>query len=373
MHELPGTVRSRETALTTVARRPEFHSLQVSSIDRLTDDSVALTFAVPAELADDYEFTPGQHVTLRCLPAGDDARRTYSLCSPPGRLRIGVKQVPGGVFSAYALGRLAVGDEVEVMTPMGHFTTSIDPANPRHRVAIVAGSGITPVLSIMAAALEGEPGSSFTLIYGNRSSRSVMFLDEVADLKDRFPGRLSVFHVLSREPRDSALLTGRLDREKLEQLLDVAVDVDAVGEWFLCGPMALVETARAVLKARGIDKAKVHFELFHVETAAPGASVAAAPTSSAHTSKVDITLAGRTTSLLVEPTQDVLHAAMAVRPDVPYGCTNGMCGTCRARVVEGDVEMDHCYALDDAELAAGFVLTCQAQPRSEKVVLDYDA
>ncbi|HXR42753.1 MAG TPA: FAD-binding oxidoreductase, partial [Acidothermaceae bacterium] len=150
MHELPGTVRSREAALTTVARRPEFHSLQVSSIDRLTDDSVALTFAVPAELADDYEFTPGQHVTLRCLPAGDDARRTYSLCSPPGRLRIGVKQVPGGVFSAYALGRLAVGDEVEVMTPMGHFTTSIDPANPRHRVGIVAGSGITPVLSIMA-------------------------------------------------------------------------------------------------------------------------------------------------------------------------------------------------------------------------------
>jgi ring-1,2-phenylacetyl-CoA epoxidase subunit PaaE len=356
-----------------VTRRPQFHTLQVSAIERLTDDAVALTFAVPPHLQDEYSFAPGQHVTVRCLAAGDDGRRTYSLCSPPGTVRIGVKQVAGGVFSTHALERLRVGDDVEVMTPMGRFTTHIDDSKRRHRVAIVAGSGITPVLSIMTAALEGEPAGCFTLIYGNRSTRSVMFLDEIADLKDRFPGRLAVFHVLSREPRESPLLSGRLDREKLEQVLDFAVDAAAVDEWFLCGPMGLVEGARAVLAARGVDPAAVKFELFHVATATPAENAPPIAASSANAAKVTIMLAGRSTSLLVEPTRDVLHAALQVRPDVPYGCTNGMCGTCRAKVVEGRVEMDHCYALDDADLEAGFVLTCQAQPRTDTVVLDYDA
>jgi ring-1,2-phenylacetyl-CoA epoxidase subunit PaaE len=354
--------------------RPQLHPLRVSAIDRLTDDAVAITFAVPPELVDDYAFTPGQHVTVRCLAAGDDTRRTYSLCSPPGVLRIGVKQVPGGVFSKHALENLRIGDEIDVMTPMGRFTTAISPDDAKHRVGIAAGSGVTPVLSIMAATLAAEPKSRFTLIYGNRSSGSVMFLDEIADLKDRFSDRLCVFHVLSREPRDAALLTGRLDRDKLNQLLDVAVDGAQVDEWFLCGPMAMVETARSVLKSRDVDEKTVHFELFHVDTAAPVPTVAgAAAPASADLSDVDIKLAGLTTSLRVGRSQDVLHAALLVRGDVPYGCTNGMCGTCRAKLVDGDVEMDHCYALDDADLAAGFVLTCQAQPRSARVLLDYDA
>ena len=356
-----------------MARRPEFHALAVSEIERLTDDSVALTFAIPPELADDYAFTPGQHVTVRCPAAGDDGRRTYSLCSAPGALRIGVKKVAGGVFSGYALERLKVGDDIEVMTPAGHFTTRIDAANPRHRVAIVAGSGITPALSILRATLEGEPGSCFTLIDGNRTSGSAMFLDEIADLKDRFPGRLSVFHVLSREQRESALLTGRLDREKLGLLLDAAVGRHRVDEWFLCGPIAMVDMTRAVLKARGVADSAVHFELFHVESASPVEPAVAGVAAAAGASRVTILLAGRSTSLLVGRDRDVLHAAMTVRPDVPYGCTNGMCGTCRAKVTEGAVEMDHCYALDDAELSAGFVLTCQAQPRTEQVTLDYDA
>lgn len=358
-----------------MSRRPQLHPLRVSAIDRLTDDSVAITFAVPFELAGDYSFTPGQHVTVRCPAAGDDTRRTYSLCSPPGVLRIGVKQVAGGVFSKHAMENLRVGDEIDVMTPMGRFTTVLTPDAAKHRVGIVAGSGVTPVLSIMAATLEAEPKSRFTLIYGNRSSGSVMFLDEIADLKDRYPDRLCVFHVLSREPRDAALLTGRLDRDKLNQLIDVAVDGERVDEWFLCGPMAMVETARSVLKSRDVDDKAVHFELFHVDTAAPiptASSGPAAPTSS-DLSEVDIKLAGLTTSLRVARDQDVLHAALRVRGDVPYGCTNGMCGTCRAKLVDGDVEMDHCFALDDADLAAGFVLTCQAQPRSPKVLLDYDA
>lgn len=357
-----------------MARRPQLHPLRVSAIDRLTDDAVAITFAVPASLVDDYAFTPGQHLTIQCLAAGDDARRTYSLCSSPGTLRIGVKQVPGGVFSKHALEVLKVGDEIDVMTPMGRFTTTVEPDDAKHRVGIAAGSGITPLLSIMSATLEAAPRSRFTLIYGNRSSGSVMFLDEIADLKDRFPDRLCVFHVLSREPRDAALLTGRLDRDKLNQLLDVAVGGGdgGVDEWFLCGPMAMVDTARSVLKSRGVDDKTVRFELFHVDTVAPVAPVAPA-VSSSDMSEVDIKLAGLTTSLRVGRSQDVLHAALRVRGDVPYGCTNGMCGTCRAKLVEGDVEMDHCYALDDADLAAGFVLTCQAQPRSAKVSLDYDA
>jgi ring-1,2-phenylacetyl-CoA epoxidase subunit PaaE len=362
-----------------LSRRPEFHTLQVSAIDHLTDDAVALTFAVPSELRADYSFSPGQHVTVRCVAAGDDGRRTYSLCSAPDLLRIGVKHIAGGVFSSHAIGGLRVGDDVEVMTPMGHFTTDIDPARPRHRAAIVAGSGITPVLSIIQATLAAEPQSEFTLIFGNRSTDAVMFLDELADLKDRFPNRLAVFHVLSREPRDSQLLTGRLDRAKLDELLAVALDVHAVDDWFLCGPIDVIEAGRAALRDRGVNDANVHFELFYVATSGADGQLTksrpepAASTAGPTAADVTIVLAGRSTSLSVPTGKDVLHCAMAVRPDVPYGCTNGMCGTCRAKVLEGDVYMDHCYALDQAELEDGFVLTCQAKPRTDRVVLDYDA
>ncbi|HEY5051710.1 MAG TPA: 1,2-phenylacetyl-CoA epoxidase subunit PaaE [Acidothermaceae bacterium] len=360
-----------------MAGRPQFHTVRVSAIDRLTTDAVAITFAVPDDLAGEYAFSPGQHVTVRCAAAGDDGRRTYSLCSVPGVVRIGVKQIPGGVFSTYALGGLRIGDDIEVMTPTGRFTTQVDGARPRHRAAIVAGSGITPVLSIAAATLRAEPASWFTLIYGNRSADAVMFLDELADLKDRFPDRLAVFHVLSREVRDSALLTGRLDRAKLDELLEVAVAPGTVDEWFVCGPAAMIDAARAALREHDVDDATVHVELFHLATATRStdmqAAVADTLTEQQASASVTITLAGRSTTLAVPPGRDVLHEVMRVRPDVPYGCTNGMCGTCRAKVVEGRVEMDHCYALDQGELDAGFVLTCQAQPRSEVLVLDYDA
>jgi ring-1,2-phenylacetyl-CoA epoxidase subunit PaaE len=359
-----------------VAGRPQFHTVRVSAIDRLTTDAVAITFAVPAGLAGEYAFSPGQHVTVRCTAAGDDGRRTYSLCSVPGVVRIGVKQIPGGVFSTYALGGLRIGEDVEVMTPTGRFTTEVDPSRPRHRAAIVAGSGITPVLSIAAATLCAEPASRFTLIYGNRSAEAVMFLDELADLKDRFPDRLAVFHVLSREVRDSALLTGRLDRAKLDELLEVAITPSTVDEWFVCGPAPMIDTARAVLREHNVDDAAVHVELFHLATPTRVATQATAVGTAVEqqaSASVTITLAGRSTTLAVPLGKDVLHEVMRVRPDVPYGCTNGMCGTCRAKVIEGLVEMDHCYALDQGELDAGFVLTCQAQPRSDVVVLDYDA
>ena len=357
--------------------RPQFHTVRVSAIDRLTTDAVAITFAVPDDLAGEYAFSPGQHVTVRCTAAGDDGRRTYSLCSVPGVVRIGVKQIPGGVFSTYALGGLRIGDDVEVMTPTGHFTTEVDASRPRHRAAIVAGSGITPVLSIAASTLRAESASRFTLIYGNRSVEAVMFLDELADLKDRFPDRVAVFHVLSREVRDSALLTGRLDRAKLDELLEAAVMPSTVDEWFVCGPAPMIDAARAALREHHVDEAAVHVELFHLATPTRAAdtqrAVVETVTGQRASASVTITLAGRSTTLAVPLGRDVLHEVMRVRPDVPYGCTNGMCGTCRAKVVEGRVEMDHCYALDQGELDAGFVLTCQAQPRSDVVVLDYDA
>jgi ring-1,2-phenylacetyl-CoA epoxidase subunit PaaE len=357
-----------------VAGRPQFHTVRVSAIDRLTTDAVAITFAVPDDLAGEYAFSPGQHVTVRCTAAGDDGRRTYSLCSVPGVVRIGVKQIPGGVFSTYALGGLRIGDDVEVMTPSGRFTTEVDALRVRHRAAIVAGSGITPVLSIAAATLRAEPDSRFTLIYGNRSAEAVMFLDELADLKDRFPDRLAVFHVLSREVRDSALLTGRLDRAKLDELLDVAVAPGTVDEWFVCGPAPMIDAARAALREHNVDDAAVHVELFYLATPTRTTETqAVVDTATEQQASVTITLAGRSTTLAVPLGKDVLHEVMRVRPDVPYGCTNGMCGTCRAKVIEGVVEMDHCYALDQGELDAGFVLTCQAQPRSDVVVLDYDA
>ena len=351
--------------------RSAFRPLRVAAIDRLTDDSVAITFDVPPEMVTDFAFEAGQHVTLRCLAAGDDARRTYSLCSRPGVLRIGVRQVPGGVFSRHALTALKIGDEIEVMPPRGGFVSSLDSSLPRHRGAIVAGSGITPVLSIVASTLEAEPASTFTLIYANRTVQTVMFLDDLADLKDRFPDRLAIFHVLSREARESPLLTGRLDRAKLHGLLDT-IGGPPIDEWFVCGPHAFAELARSVLLDRGVDDAAVHRELFYLGTdESPRADED--PTPEGATSVVTVILAGRSTALTVPATGDVLHVAMTVRPDVPYGCTNGMCGTCRAKVIEGRVEMHHCYALTDAEVAAGFVLTCQARPRTDRVVLDYDA
>jgi len=274
------------------------------------------------------------------------------------------------VFSRHALTAMKVGDEVEVMPPRGSFVSSLDPSLPRHRGAIVAGSGITPVLSIVASTLEAEPESTFTLIYANRTVQTVMFLDELADLKDRFPDQLAIFHVLSRETRESPLLSGRLDQAKLDRLLDT-VSARTIDEWFLCGPHELVELAHSVLHDRGVDDVVVHRELFYVATG-ESPSADERPSEDA-ASEVTVILAGRSTTVAVPASRDVLHIVMTARPDVPYGCTNGMCGTCRAKVIEGLVEMHHCYALTEAELEAGFVLTCQARPRTDRVVLDYDA
>ena len=348
-----------------------FHPLRVAAIDELTDDAVALTFEVPPDLASEFAFVHGQHLSIR---SADDVRRSYSLCTPPssGVLRIGVKRLPGGAFSEGVVAGLAVGDTLDVMTPAGRFTSQLDPTARRQYVAVAAGSGITPLLSIVAAILEGEPGSSVTLIYANRTHRSVMFLDEVHDLKDRFPARLQIVHVLSRETQDVELLSGRLDGERLTGILAAFCPAADVDEWFLCGPQQLVTELRAALDDLGVASSHVHTELFHADPVAraPVAELDGAPAGAA---RVTIRIDGRGSDLDLRPDDvPVLEAALRVRADLPFACKGGVCGTCRARLVEGTVAMDANYALEPEEIERGYVLTCQSHPTSERVVLDFD-
>ncbi|MGW5667008.1 1,2-phenylacetyl-CoA epoxidase subunit PaaE [Micromonospora sp. NPDC003776] len=366
-----------------VRRRPVFHPLPVAAVDRLTDDAVAITFAVPEELRETFAFSAGQHLTLR-LPAeggrtgsgGEDVRRSYSICSTPdelarhGRLRIGVREIPGGAFSAYACGALRGGDTVEVLPPLGHFTTAFAPDRVRHYGAVVAGSGITPVLSLVATALSVEPASTFTLVYGNRTANSVMFAEELADLKDRYPTRLHLVHVLSREQGESPLLSGRIDAERLTRLLDTVVG-EGVEEWFLCGPYGMVVDARAVLTDRGLPESAVRTELFHVD--APPEPVRRPADEPGAGAEVTIVLDGRSSSFTMGRDERVLDAALKVRGELPYACKGGVCSTCRAKVVEGEVTMARNYALEPDEVAAGYVLTCQSSPVTDKLTVDYDA
>jgi ring-1,2-phenylacetyl-CoA epoxidase subunit PaaE len=354
-----------------------FHPLTVRSLVPLTDDSVAITFDVPEGLRDAYRFVQGQHLTLRLEIGGEDLRRNYSICAPVSAhtLRVAVKRLEGGAFSAYAIERLRPGDVVEVMTPTGRFFTALDPRQAKRYVAIAAGSGITPILSIIATTLEVEQESTFTLVYGNRTTSSVMFLEELNGLKDRYPQRLQLLHVLSREPRESDLLHGRIDAPRLEALLDTLVPPEGVDEWFLCGPFSMVEQASEVLTRRGADPGHVHTELFHVEGEAPRAEVAPADAQApADASTVTVLLDGRATTFpLSRAGQTVLEAVLAARPDAPYACKGGVCGTCRAKLLDGKVRMERNYALEKDELDAGFVLACQSHPESDSVTLDFDA
>jgi ring-1,2-phenylacetyl-CoA epoxidase subunit PaaE len=363
--------------LTAVSRRHGvFHPLAVQSVEQLTEDAVAITFAVPDDLRDNYAYDAGQHLTVRTEIDGVEVRRNYSICAPAtsGRLRVAVKRLEGGVFSGFATGGLAVGDVMDVMTPTGRFVPRLDPGQTKRYCAVAAGSGITPVLSIVATVLDVEPDSSVTLVYGNRTTRSVMFLDELADLKDRHPTRFRLINVLSREQQDVNLFNGRIDAAKLTRLMETLIPPDSVDEWFLCGPFAMVEQARDTLLAAGVPLSHVHVELFHVEGEAPREAVAEQDaTRDAGTSSVTITLDGRATTFDVpRGGPRILDAALAVRGDAPYACKGGVCGTCRAKLMSGEVAMDRNYALEPDEIESGFVLACQSTPVSDEVVLDFD-
>jgi ring-1,2-phenylacetyl-CoA epoxidase subunit PaaE len=363
-------------------RRATFHDLTITRVEQLTEQAVAVTFAVPEELAEEFAFQPGQHLTLRATIDGEDVRRSYSIClsrlqaSGAGELRVAAARVGGGLMSNWLNDHAKVGDTVSVMTPMGGFTCPTRPDTARHHVAIAAGSGITPVISLLRTALEDEPASRATLVFGNRRTDSIMFLEELMDLKNRFPSRFTLINVLSREAQDVELFTGRIDREKLEQLMATFVPVGQVDEWYLCGPFGMVESARELLDERGVDDHHVHHEIFHVDEAGTGAPPSAVEVDleAEPEAVVTITLDGRTTRVPM-PTraETVLNATLRERPDAPFSCTGGVCGTCRARVVSGEVTMDRNYALEPEEIAAGIVLACQSHPVTDEVVLDYDA
>jgi ring-1,2-phenylacetyl-CoA epoxidase subunit PaaE len=379
-----GTTSEMTVTITRpVRRRPQFHALPVVAVDALTEDAVMVTFGVPPGLRDEYAFAAGQHLTVRRDTGGEEARRSYSICSTPaelaasGRLSIGVKQVTGGVFSRYALHELAPGATVDVMPPLGHFTTAFDPARTRAYGAVAAGSGITPVLSLAATALAVEPASTFTLVYGNRFARSVMFAEELADLKDRYRSRLHLVHVLSREPQDAELLSGRIDAERFARLTgpEGLVEAEGIDEWFLCGPYGMVMDVRAVLTELGVPDSAVHTELFHVADAAtPVAPATAGPDGdAAGGAEVTIMLDGRTSTFTMRRDERVLDAALRVRSELPYACKGGVCSTCRAKLLAGNVEMVRNYALEPDEVAAGYILTCQSVPTTDTLSIDYDA
>jgi ring-1,2-phenylacetyl-CoA epoxidase subunit PaaE len=349
-----------------------FHRLPVAAVDRLTDDAVALTLFVPEELREEYRHTPGQHLALRRLADGAEIRRTYSICSPapdasgegPSTLRVGVRLVEGGAFSTYALKEIGVGDELEVMTPAGRFTLA--PA-PGLYAAIVGGSGITPVLSIVSTLLAREPRARFCLIRSDRTAASTMFLEEVADLKDRYPQRLHLVTVLSREEQQAGLPSGRLDRDRLTALLPSLLPVTDVAGWFLCGPYGLVQGAERTLRELGVGRHRIHEEIFHVD----GATPTPAPTTPAHAT-VTARLDGRGGSWPVRDGESVLETVLRNRPDAPYACKGGVCGTCRAFLVGGEVRMDRNFALEPEETEAGYVLACQSHPLTEAVEVDFD-
>lgn len=370
--------------LTTPARRtrPRFHALTVVDVERLTDNAVAITLAVPDDLREEFRFEPGQHLTLRREIDGQEVRRSYSIClsrldaEARGVVRVGTALVPGGLMSSWLHDELQVGDEVEVMTPLGTFTCPIRPDAARHHVAIAAGSGITPVLSLLTTVLQEEPRSRVTLLFGNRRTDSVMFLEELEDLKNRYPGRVHLAHFLSREPQDVELFSGRLDPQRLQRFFDALLPIDTVDEWYLCGPFEMVEGARELLEKRGVDHQHVHHEVFHVDEpgSTPTEPVVETDPGAAPEAVVTVRLDGRRTEVAMPSrSETILAATLRERPDAPFSCTGGVCGTCRAKVVEGEVRMERNYALEPEEVAAGLVLACQAHPVTDRVTLDYDA
>ncbi|MGW2480067.1 2Fe-2S iron-sulfur cluster-binding protein [Streptomyces sp. NPDC001571] len=348
-----------------------FHPLRVSEVERLTDDAVAVTFAVPPELREAYRHVPGQHLALRRGVRGEEIRRTYSICAPaveaPGEpvLRVGIRLVEGGAFSTYAFKELAVGDTVDVMEPMGRFVL---PPRAGHFAAIVGGSGITPVLSIAATLLAREPEARFCLIRSDRSAASTMFLEETADLKDRYPERFQLVTVLSREEQQSGLPSGRLDRERLSGLLPALLPVADIDGWLLCGPFGLVQGAERALHGLGVDRGRIHQEIFHVDAAPVPAAPAAAPAHATLTATLD----GRSGNWPVREGESLLETVLRARADAPYACKGGVCGTCRAFLVKGEVRMERNFALEPEETEAGYVLACQSHPATGEVELDFD-
>ena len=349
--------------------RGAFHILTVARVEPLTDDAVAVTFDVPEDLRAAFTFHAGQALTLRRTLEGREQRRSYSICAAVGSApRIGVREIPDGLFSSWLVREVRAGDRIEVQTPTGSFRA--DPRGGGRHLCIAAGSGITPMLSIAASVLS-HPAAQVTMLYGNRTTGSVMFAEELADLKNRHGARFDLVHVLSREPREVELFSGRLEGDRLRRILTLLVPLAAVDHIWLCGPFAMIADCREVLAELGVEPGRVHVELFYVDEPPPAVHRPDAVVEG-DTAAVTLVLDGRTTTSAMPRAQSILDAAQVVHTDLPFACKGGVCGTCRAKVTDGQVDMRRNYALENAEVEAGFVLTCQSFPVSDTVTVDFD-
>jgi ring-1,2-phenylacetyl-CoA epoxidase subunit PaaE len=353
----------------------KFYPLTVSKVAQETRDAIAVTLQVPPELKESFTFTQGQHLTLRALINDEDVRRSYSICSAvqDGQLRVAIKRTPGGMFSTWANDTLKAGDRIEVMPPMGHFNVPLRSDNRKRYLAFAAGSGITPMLSIIKTTLAAEPHSAFTLFYGNRASSTVIFKEELAELKDSYMDRLNLVYVMSREQQDIALFNGRITKEKCAEFFRHWVDLDDIDQAFICGPEQMMHQVSEALQEHGMPKEHIKIELFaasipkhrHVprEHASP----------EARECEVTVVMDGNHTSFTMDKDKEsILDAGLRHGIDMRYSCKGGVCSTCRCKVVEGNVDMDVNYALEDYEVARGFVLSCQSFPVTDKVVVDFD-
>lgn len=353
-----------------------FHPLEVVDIKRETEEAVSIKLRIPEELTDEFKFLPGQYLMFKHVVNGEELKRSYSISSSPneGELRVGVKEVPDGRFSTFANRVLKVGDVLKTVSPRGRFVIETSPENQKHYVAICAGSGVTPIISMMKHVLETEPKSRFTCFYGNRYASTIIYLDEINALKNRFPDRLEVHYVMSKEEMGSDFFRGRIDSDKIRKFSEVLFDPALVDGFYLCGPEQIIHAAKEVLTEKGVDQGKIHFELFGTPNPTAGASSdTAKATNESVKSQIKIIMDGDEFQIEMEPGKGtILEAAEKAGLDVPYSCMGGVCCTCLARVKQGEVSMDVNYSLSDKEVEEGLVLTCQAHPKVENVTVDFD-
>ena len=353
----------------------KFYPLSVATIKNETRDTIAVTFDIPQELAGSFAYLQGQHLTLRAMIDNEDVRRSYSICSAvqENALRVAIKRTPGGLFSSWANDTLKPGMTLDVMPPMGHFNVPLDANNARHYVAFAAGSGITPILSIIKTTLLAEPKSQFTLFYGNRASSSVIFKDELTDLKDSYMERLKLAYVMSREQQDIELFNGRITKEKCEQFIRHWLRIEDIDIAFICGPEDMMQGVSAALQEAGMPKEHIKVELFAASIPKHQHKPRAFDAGAKHETEVTVIMDGNATSFTMDKDQEsILDAGLRAGIDMRYSCKGGVCSTCRCKLLDGKVDMDANYALEDYEVARGFVLSCQSFPVTDKVVIDFD-
>lgn len=354
-----------------------FHSLKIADVIRETDDAISVTFDVPEALKEEYKFTQGQHLTLKSDVDGEELRRSYSICTAvdDGCLQVAIKQIDNGKFSTFANQTFAKGREIDVMVPQGRFFTPLSPTHNKNYLAVAAGSGITPIMSIIKTTLMTEPNSTFTLIYGNRTVGSILFLETIEDLKNKYPKRFNAVHILSREPQESEIFNGRITAEKCGDLFKGIIDGSRLDEAFLCGPEQMIMEVKDFLINQGLSQDNIHFELFVTDAAIAASNAPKADAEDARGPKHAVTVimdGHQTTVTIPEDGVSILDAALQADVDVPFACKGGVCCTCRAKVIQGEVRMDVNYALEDDEVEEGYVLTCQSHPVSEDVIVDFD-